>query len=50
MEGYNLFPTDLHGQPDDEHYVISLRHEGIACQQVLQTRKIPYHAGSTSIL
>ena len=37
---YNLFPTDLHGQPDDQHYVISLRHEGIACQQVLQTRKI----------
>jgi hypothetical protein len=37
---YNLFPSDLHGQPDDQHYIISLRHEGIACQQVLQTRKI----------
>ncbi|MEP7374654.1 MAG: hypothetical protein ABI675_14765 [Chitinophagaceae bacterium] len=37
---YNLFPTDLHGQADDEHYVISLRHQGKACQQVMQTRKI----------
>lgn len=37
---YNLFPTDLHGQADDQHYIISLRHEGKACQQVIQTRKI----------
>jgi hypothetical protein len=37
---YNLFPTDLHGQADDQHYVISLRHEGRACRQVMQTRKI----------
>lgn len=22
---FNLFPTDLHGQPDEEHYIISLR-------------------------
>jgi hypothetical protein len=39
-EKYNLFPTDLHGQADDQHYVISLRHEGKACQQVMQTGKI----------
>ncbi len=39
-ERYNLFPTDLHGQTDEQHYIISLRHEGKACQQVKQTRKI----------
>jgi hypothetical protein len=37
---YNLFPTDLHGEIDGGHYIISLRHEGKACQQVLQEAKI----------
>jgi len=31
---FNLFPTDLHGAITDNIYVISLRHEGKACQQV----------------
>jgi hypothetical protein len=31
---FNLFPTDLHGQVDDEHYIISLRTGGKACEQV----------------
>jgi hypothetical protein len=31
---FNLFPTDLHGQVDDGHYIISLRTGGKACQQV----------------
>ena len=30
----NLFPTDLHGEIDADHYVISLRHGGKAAQQV----------------
>jgi Flavin reductase like domain len=33
-EGYNLFPTDLHGRLDDDIYIISLRHGGMACSQV----------------
>src|SRR5215213_338826 len=37
---YNHFPTDLHGQVTDEFYVISLRHEGNACKQVLETKRI----------
>jgi flavin reductase (DIM6/NTAB) family NADH-FMN oxidoreductase RutF len=37
---YNLFPTDLHGQVDENYYIISLRHAGKACEQVLQARKI----------
>ena len=37
---YNLFPTDLHGPVDEEHYIISLRWQGKACRQVEQTRKI----------
>jgi hypothetical protein len=36
---YNLFPTDLHGQVNN-NYIISLRHEGKACQQVEATKKI----------
>jgi hypothetical protein len=32
--GYNLFPTDLHGRLDDDTYIISLRHGGMACSQV----------------
>jgi hypothetical protein len=31
---FNHFPTDLHGQVNDEFYIMSLRHEGKACQQV----------------
>jgi len=31
---FNLFPTDLHGQADESHYIISLRIGGKACQQV----------------
>ena len=37
---YNLFPTDLHGQVTDHYYVISLRHEGKACEQVANAGKI----------
>jgi hypothetical protein len=37
---FNLFPTDLHGQVDDEHYMISLRHGGRAAQQVETIKKI----------
>jgi len=37
---FNLFPTDLHGQIDDEHYIISLRYEGKAANQVEMTQKI----------
>ena len=33
---YNLFPTDLHGQVDDKHYIISLRHDGKACEQAME--------------
>ena len=36
---YNHFPTDLHGKIDDR-YIISLRHEGKACQQVELVKKI----------
>lgn len=37
---YNLFPTDLHGETSNDHYVISLRHTGKACRQVEQTKRI----------
>jgi hypothetical protein len=37
---YNLFPTDLHGQPGEGLYIISLRHEGFASKQVIQSGKI----------
>lgn len=40
MELFNHFPTDLHGQIDSQHYVISLRHEGNACNQVEAAKKI----------
>jgi hypothetical protein len=36
----NLFPTDLHGQISDGHYIISLRREGKAARQVELTKKI----------
>ena len=37
---YNLFPTDLHGQISNDYYVISLRHEGKACQQVEKAKRV----------
>jgi hypothetical protein len=37
---YNLFPTDLHGPVGEKHYIVSLRHEGKACAQVLEAGKI----------
>ena len=37
---YNLFPTDLHGQVDEEHYIISLRIGGKACEQAEATGKL----------
>ena len=37
---YNHFPTDLHGQVNEKFYVISLRHEGHACKQVISAKKI----------
>lgn len=37
---FNLFPTDLHGQVDDAHYIISLRHGGKAAQQVEKAKRI----------
>ena len=37
---YNLFPTDLHGQVNDKAYILSLRHEGKACAQVLESQQI----------
>ena len=37
---FNLFPTDLHGQINEEDYIISLRHEGKACHQVEHAAKI----------
>jgi len=38
--GYNLFPTDLHGQADSSHYIISLRTGGKACAQVEAAGKL----------
>jgi flavin reductase (DIM6/NTAB) family NADH-FMN oxidoreductase RutF len=37
---FNLFPTDLHGTVDEQHYIISLRFSGKACRQVESTGKI----------
>lgn len=37
---FNLFPTDLHGQIDNGHYIISLRHGGKAAAQVEVTKRI----------
>ena len=37
---FNLFPTDLHGQINEQGYIISLRHEGKACYQVEHAAKI----------
>jgi hypothetical protein len=37
---YNLFPTDLHGQVNEQYYVSSLRHGGEACKQVENAGRI----------
>jgi hypothetical protein len=37
---YNLFPTDLHGAAGNDQYIISLRHEGKACGQVLNSGQL----------
>lgn len=37
---FNLFPTDLHGQIDEQHYIISLRVGGKASEQVETTGKL----------
>jgi len=37
---FNLFPTDLHGQIDETHYIISLRRGGKACKQVAAGGKL----------
>jgi hypothetical protein len=37
---FNLFPTDLHGPVDEDFYVISLRHNGLACAQVENLKNI----------
>jgi hypothetical protein len=39
-DAFNLFPTDLHGKLNDDIYIISLRHEGLAAKQVESTKKI----------
>lgn len=39
-ELFNLFPTDLHGQIDEGHYIISLRIGGKACEQVEKTGQV----------
>ncbi len=40
LDLYNLFPTDLHGQIDHDHYIISLRHGGKAAEQVQASKNI----------
>lgn len=37
---FNLFPTDLHGVPGNDKYIISLRFAGKACRQVENAGKI----------
>src|SRR6266540_428813 len=37
---FNLFTTDLHGQINEDYYIISLRYQGNACKQVEQAKKI----------
>lgn len=40
QNSFNLFPTDLHGPVGDRYYLISLRHQGKACRQVMETGKV----------
>jgi hypothetical protein len=37
---FNLFPTDLHGPVNENFYIISLRHDGRACQQIMNAGRI----------
>lgn len=37
---YNLFPTDLHGDAGNDTYVVSLRHSGKACKQVMRSGQV----------
>jgi hypothetical protein len=37
---FNLFPTDLHGPVNEDYYIISLRHDGKACQQVMNAGRL----------
>jgi len=37
---FNLFPTDLHGPVNEDLYIISLRHDGKACEQVISAARI----------
>jgi len=37
---YNVCPTDLHGQADEDHYLISLRKNGKLNEQVLEYKKL----------
>lgn len=37
---YNLFPTDLHGEIDEEDYIVSLRQRGKAARQVESIKKV----------
>jgi hypothetical protein len=39
-KGFNLFPTDLHGPINEDLYIISLRDEGLACEQVISVARI----------
>jgi hypothetical protein len=39
-KGINVFPTDLHGEVSPRFYMSSLRKDGIANQQVEQTRRV----------
>jgi flavin reductase (DIM6/NTAB) family NADH-FMN oxidoreductase RutF len=45
---FNLFPTDLHGSVDG-FYIISLRHEGLACKQVEQVGRIVLSEMTSSV-
>lgn len=37
---YNLFPTDLNGPVGEQYYACSLRQDGKACKQVLETGRM----------
>ena len=37
---FNLFPTDLHGTVNERYYISSLRHEGKACKQVVDSGRV----------
>ena len=45
---FNLFPTDLNGQVNDKYYVISLRTNGKALEQVERSQKVLLSQVSTT--